>query len=312
MRQFHFGKVRNLVEASNGELIITTTDRISAFDKVWCNVKDKGKVLNKTSEWWFNRTEHIIPNHKIYVSQEIPHKMRVKKCQIFPVEVVVRGYITGTTNTSLWTVYNSGAREYCGIQFSDGLHKNQELPIPIITPTTKSEDHDEPISPAKIIERGLMTKEEWEYISKKALELFEFGQKTAIERGLILVDTKYEFGRDVKTGEILIADELHTPDSSRYWKANTYRERYANGEEPDRFDKDVIRVWLRENVENIYDDSVTAETVCVPEDVKEKVRSAYLDFYKQLTGKDLNDEIEEFNSSTQIKIPNQSDKVKIK
>lgn len=300
MRQFHFGKIRKLAEIDEKTLLITTTDRISAFDKVWCTVKDKGKVLNKTSEWWFDKTEHIIPNHKISVPSSSPRVMKVKKCKIFPVEVVVRGYITGTTNTSLWTVYDRGERIYCGIEFSDGLKKNQELPIPIVTPTTKSDDHDEPISPAQIIERGLMTEDEWNYVSQKAIELFEFGQEIAREKGLILVDTKYEFGRDVETNQIVIADELHTPDSSRYWKSDTYREKFQNGEEPDRFDKDVIRVWLRENVKNIYDDSVTAETVNIPDDVISKVRNSYLDFYKQLTGYDIDEYV---NEEEGVKIP---------
>jgi phosphoribosylaminoimidazole-succinocarboxamide synthase len=289
MQKFHYGKIRNLVEIDDYTLNISTTDRISAFDKVWCFIPDKGKVLNKTSEWWFDRTSHIIPNHKISVPKLSPRTMVVRRCKIFPVEVVVRGYITGTTNTSLWTVYNRGVRKYCGIEFSDGLRKNQELPIPIVTPTTKSDDHDEPISPAQIIERGLMTEDEWVYVSQKAIELFEFGQGVAREKGLILVDTKYEFGRDAETNQIVIADELHTPDSSRYWKLDTDRERFEKGEEPDRFDKDVIRVWLRENVENIYDDSINSETVNIPEDVKDRVRNAYLDFYRQLTGKDINE-----------------------
>ena len=175
-----------------------------------------------------------------------------KKCDVFPIEFVVRGYITGSTSTSLWTVYNNGDREYCGNELPEGLIKNQKLDQNMLTPTTKEEDHDRPISPVDIVKEGWMTKEDWEYCSQKALELFSFGQKTAAENGMILVDTKYEMGRDAD-GNIVLIDEIHTPDSSRYWISKTYHERMDSGLEPQNIDKEFLRLWFVDNCDPYND-----------------------------------------------------------
>ncbi|CAI5498876.1 unnamed protein product, partial [Closterium sp. Naga37s-1] len=191
-------------------------------------------VLNQTSAWWFEQTAPIVPN--AFLSSPDPNVTIFRKCKVFPVEFVVRGYITGTTSTSLWTVYNNGARSYCGNDLPEGLRKNDRLAANILTPTTKAVDHDEPVTPEKIASRGLMTREEFETTRDLALKLFAFGQQVAGEHGLILVDTKYEFGKD-SDGNIRLIDEVHTPDSSRYWIASTYEQRHEEGLEPQNIDK---------------------------------------------------------------------------
>ena len=222
------GKVRDQYDLGKS-LALITTDRQSAFDRVLAAIPFKGQVLNLASAWWFEETKHIIKNHVIDVAD--PNVIIAKKCKVFPIEFVVRGYITGSTSTSLWTVYNNGDREYCGNTLPEGLKKNQKLEENMLTPTTKEEDHDRPISPSDIVSENWMTQEDWDYCSKKALELFEFGQKKAAEHGMILVDTKYEMGKD-EDGNILLIDEIHTPDSSRYWIAGSYEDRIAQGKEP--------------------------------------------------------------------------------
>lgn len=272
------GKVRDLYDLGNNQILIYHSDRLSSFDKIWCEIQGKGKVLCSTSLMWFHDTSNIIPNHMIQSIYDSPF-MIVKRCNVFPIEFVVRGYITGTTNTSLWTHYSKGERIYCGVEFPDGLQKNQKLPEVVITPTTKGEI-DEPLTPSEIIERNLMTQKEWEYCSAKALELFQYGQKVANERGLILVDTKYEFGRDAETNQILLIDEIHTCDSSRYWKADTYEDRFQKGREPDRYDKDIIRTYIKSQCdpyETLPDD------LTIPESMKLKVQNAYEEFYKTLS-----------------------------
>jgi len=278
------GKVRDIYDIGYSKLLIRHSDRVSSFDKVWCNIPGKGKILNLTSGWWFDRTQHIIKNHLIRCEG---NDMIVRKCKVFPVEIVVRGYITGSTKTSLWTVYSKGDRRYCGVDFPDGLKRNQKLEKPVITPTTKSES-DEPISFEGIVERGLVNVKDLVFIYEKARELFNYGQRLASSVGLILVDTKYEFGRDVETGEILLIDEIHTCDSSRYWKASSYQERFNAQLEPDRFDKDVIRRWIKENC----DPYVTLPaSLNIPDNVKELVLRAYTDFFEILTETKLSDEM---------------------
>ncbi|XLU35790.1 hypothetical protein S245_071856, partial [Arachis hypogaea] len=227
------GKVRDIYD-SGEYLILVTTDRQSAFDRVLASIPFKGQVLNQTSLWWFERTQHITAN--AVVSTPDPNVTIAKKCSVFPVEFVARGFVTGSTDTSLWTVYNKGIRNYCGNALPDGLVKNQKLAENILTPTTKAADHDVPVTPDEIIERGLMTRADYEEVSRKALSLFEYGQRVASEHGLILVDTKYEFGK-AEDGSIMLIDEVHTPDSSRYWIANSYLERFQNGLEPENVDK---------------------------------------------------------------------------
>ena len=198
------GKVRDQY-ALGDKIALITTDRQSAFDRVLASIPFKGQVLNLTSAWWFEQTKDIIPNQVINIPD--PNITLAKNCEVFPIEFVVRGYITGSTSTSLWTVYNNGDREYCGNILSEGLVKNQKLDSNMLTPTTKEEHHDRPIAPNDIVREGWMTQTDWEYCSQKALELFEYGQKKAAENGMILVDTKYEMGKD-ENGEIVLIDEI--------------------------------------------------------------------------------------------------------
>ena len=220
------GKVRDAYFLDD-RVVMISTDRQSAFDRVLAAIPYKGAVLNSVSAWWFKKTEHLFPNHLI--STPDPNVSIVEKCDVFPVEFVVRGYITGTTETSLWTVYNNGDREYCGNNLPEGLQKNDKLDTPMLTPTTKDKVHDRPVSREEIVELGLMSSEDYAVAAKMSLDLFAFGQKTAKENGLILVDTKYELGKGA-SGEIKFVDEIHTPDSSRFWIGSSYKERIGVGD----------------------------------------------------------------------------------
>ena len=268
------GKVRDIYEMGSNKLCIVHSNRLSAFDRHVCDIPHKGNVLNLTSKYWFDATRHIVPNHMLYTEG---CTMIATKCTPFPIEVVVRGYITGNTNTSLWTHYANGSREYCGIKFSDGLIKNQKIET-VLTPTTKG-DVDEPISEEDIVTRKFMTQDEWDYVAEKALELFKFGQQIASSKGFILVDTKYEFGRD-KQGNILLIDEIHTCDSSRFWVADSYKEKFDKGEEPEKLDKDCIRDYLKKTCDPYKDE------LNFPSDhfLIDRVSDTYLNFYTQLTG----------------------------
>lgn len=240
------GKVRDLYrfqdDRCGDRLILITTDRLSAFDRILGLVPYKGQVLTQLSAWWFAQTQDIIPNHLIALPD--PNVTIARVCEPLPVEVVVRGYITGVTSTALWNQYSQGARTIYGIDFPDGLRKNDPLPEPIITPTTKARDggHDERITSAEVVEKGLVAADIWEQVSRAALALFRRGQELAQRGGLILVDTKYEFGL-APDGSVMLIDEIHTPDSSRFWIADTYEERIAAGQEPDNFDKEFIRLY---------------------------------------------------------------------
>jgi len=271
------GKVRDTYELDD-KLILITTDRQSAFDKVIAAVPYKGQVLNLTSAWWFEQTQHIVPNHLIAVPD--PNVVIAKKCRVFPIEFVVRGYITGTTSTALWTQYQKGVRNYCGVQFPEGLKKNQRLAEPVLTPTTKETEHDRPISPKEIVAEGWMTQAEWDEASAAALKLFHYGMEVAAKHGLILVDTKYEFGRDAD-GRIIILDEMHTPDSSRYWLANSYAERFAAGKEPENIDKEFLRLWFVDHCDP-YKDAVLPEA---PKDLIATLSSRYIQLYEMITQK---------------------------
>jgi len=270
------GKVRDQYELKD-RLILVTTDRQSAFDRVLASIPFKGQVLNLTSAWWFEQTKDIIPNHVIDIPD--PNVTLAKKCDVFPIEFVVRGYITGSTSTSLWTVYNNGDREYCGNTLPEGLIKNQKLESNMLTPTTKEEHHDRPISPNELVSEGWMTQEDWDYCSQKALELFAFGQQKAMENGIILVDTKYEMGRDVDENIVLI-DEIHTPDSSRYWIAETYDERMAAGQEPQNIDKEFLRLWFVENCDPYNDETLPD----APVELITELSSRYIYLYETITG----------------------------
>ncbi|HBR64595.1 MAG TPA: phosphoribosylaminoimidazolesuccinocarboxamide synthase [Dehalococcoidia bacterium] len=271
------GKVRDQYDLDD-QVALITTDRQSAFDRVLASIPFKGQVLNLTSAWWFSQTKHIIPNQVISVPD--PNVTLAKKCEVFSIEFVVRGYITGSTSTSLWTVYNNGDREYCGNILSEGLKKNQKLEANMLTPTTKEEHHDRPIAPPEIVSEGWMTQEDWDYCSQKALALFAFGQQKAAEHGLILVDTKYEMGRDTD-GTIRLIDEIHTPDSSRYWVAETYDERMSAGQEPQNIDKEFLRLWFVDNCDP-YNDKTLPDA---PDELVAELSSRYIYLYETITGK---------------------------
>ncbi len=270
------GKVRDVYDCGN-TCVIVTTDRVSAFDRVLAAIPFKGRVLNQCSAFWFEKTKHIIANHVISVSED--NITVAKKCEVLPIEFVVRGYITGTTSTALWTQYKSGVRHYCGQTFPEGLKKNQPLEKPVLTPTTKEAQHDRPISPEEIVKEGWLSQADWDYVSQKALELYTFGAALAKTRGLILVDTKYEFGRD-KDGNILLIDEVHTPDSSRYWFLASYLERFNKDEEPESFDKEFLRRWFVAHCDP-YHDKVLPKA---PDELIIELSQRYLQLYEQLTG----------------------------
>ncbi|KAK9836421.1 hypothetical protein WJX74_000107 [Apatococcus lobatus] len=270
------GKVRDMYSLDE-HLVIVTTDRQSAFDRLLAAVPYKGQVLNQTSCWWMHRTQHIVPN--ALTAEPHPNAVVMQRCQVFPVEFVVRGFITGSTSTSLWTHYKDGARSYCGNTFPDGLRKNDRLESNVVTPTTKAADHDEPISPAGIVERGLMSQAELEETMRAALKLFSFGQQEAAQRGLLLVDTKYEFGKS-PDGTMTLVDEIHTPDSSRYWLASSYEGRHAHHEEPESIDKEFLRLWFRDNCDP-YNDDVLPEA---PKELVIELARRYITLFQMITG----------------------------
>ena len=270
------GKVRDQYDLGD-KIALITTDRQSAFDRILAAIPFKGQVLNQTSAWWFDKTQNIIPNHVINLPD--PNVTLAKKCDVIPIEFVVRGYITGSTSTALWTVYNNGNREYCGNVLPEGMVKNQKLDSNMLTPTTKDEHHDRPIAPDEIVNEGWMTQKDWDFCSQKALELFAFGQKKASENGMILVDTKYEMGHD-SSGNIVLIDEIHTPDSSRYWITETYNERMAADEEPQNVDKEFLRLWFVDNCDP-YNDETLPEA---PEELVVELSSRYIYLYESITG----------------------------
>ncbi len=270
------GKVRDSY-FSKDQVIMITTDRQSAFDRVLTAIPFKGQVLNQASVWWFKKTAEIIPNYVLEVPD--PNVTIGKRCEVFPFEMVVRGYLTGSTSTSIWVNYEKGERRFGGITLLDNMKKNVLLPKNIITPSTKFEEHDRNITSQDIIGEGMASKEDWDYIGSKALELFSFGQRIAKEHGLILVDTKYEFGRD-KEGNIILIDEIHTPDSSRYWLADTYKENIAAGKEPDNIDKEFLRLWFKDHCDP-YNDKELPEA---PEDLVVELAGRYIKLYEMITG----------------------------
>jgi len=272
----YIGKVRDTFDLRDGRMVFVTSDRLSAFDRAITAVPDKGAILNGIARFWFERTADILPNHVI--SYPDPNVMIVRKLAMLPVEVVVRRYMTGTTGTSIWTKYKNGERTMYGHIFPEGMVKNQELPETIITPTTKGKS-DDPISGADIVATGLVSKDLWEKTETAALALFKRGQEIAAKQGLILVDTKYEFGTD-ENGNLTIADEIHTPDSSRYWIADTYAERFAKGEDPDGLDKEFVRKWLVDRMKDAYKDPIPQIT-----DADNNMFSRkYAELYERMTG----------------------------
>ena len=273
------GKVRVSYRLSPTERLFVTTDRLSAFDKIICSVPGKGQVLNELAAWWFTTTRDVVANHLLEVPD--PNCTIGRAANPLPVEVVVRGYITGVTSTSLWRQYADGARTIYGIDFPDGLHKNTALPDHVVTPTTKAEAgaHDEPISSDDVVARGLVDADLWRRVTTAALALFARGQQVAAAAGLILADTKYEFGTAIDDGELLLIDEVHTPDSSRYWVADSYDERLATSEEPESLDKEVVRRALLEAGYTGHGEPppLTAE-------VWQQTSARYVQAYERLTG----------------------------
>jgi phosphoribosylaminoimidazole-succinocarboxamide synthase len=279
----YYGKVRDCYDlpsdADNpARRILISSDRISAFDRILAAIPWKGQVLTQTARHWFDATADICPNHVL--SYPDPNVVIGRKLTILPVEIVVRGYLAGTTGTSILTLYKAGHRQMYGHTLPDGLRDNQPLLQAIITPTSKAFDggHDEPLTADAILAQNLLTPPQWEAVSAYALALFERGQKMAAERGLILADTKYEFGTD-PDGTIRLADEIHTPDSSRYWLASGYAAALRDGTRPPSFDKDVIRAWVAAHC-NPYKDPIPP----IPDEMVLKTSQVYIDAFEAITG----------------------------
>jgi phosphoribosylaminoimidazole-succinocarboxamide synthase len=237
------GKVRDNYVAGDGQRFIIVSDRISAFDRVLGTLPLKGQLLNFVAGWWFERTSHLVPNHVIATPD--PNVLVARECKPLPVEMVVRAYLTGTTSTSIWVHYERGQREFCGHRLPDGLRKHQKLAAPILTPSTKAAHGDHDVSAARdeILRLTGMPAADFDTAAEMAMRLFAEGQRICSERGLILVDTKYEFGKTPE-GEIVVIDEIHTPDSSRFWFATSYEERFLAGLDPESFDKEYLRRFL--------------------------------------------------------------------
>jgi phosphoribosylaminoimidazole-succinocarboxamide synthase len=272
------GKVRDNYDLPDGRRIIIATDRLSAFDRILTAIPCKGQVLTQIARFWFDATRDVCPNHVIEYPD--PNVVVCHRLAIMPVEIVVRDYLTGTTGTSIWPMYKAGQREIYGIRFPDGMREHQKLPSTIITPTTKAADgsHDEPLTPVDIISRGLLTSEQWQRVSGLALALFARGREIAGKRGLILADTKYEFGFDA-AGRILLADEIHTPDSSRYWLRDSYEHRFAAGLAPESFDKDFVRRWVTARCDP-YRDPLPE----IPREIILEAARIYIDVFETITG----------------------------
>jgi phosphoribosylaminoimidazole-succinocarboxamide synthase len=270
--------VRDNYDLPDGRRLIIATDRLSAFDINIAAIPFKGQVLTQIARYWFDRTGDICANHVIDYPD--PNVLLCKRLDILPIEIVVRDYLTGSTATSIWPMYKSGRREIYGQTLPDGLRENEKLPQTIITPTTKARDgeHDEPVTASEILERGLLTPGQWQDVSAKALALFARGRNMAAARGLILVDTKYEFGTD-GDGRILLADEIHTPDSSRYWFAGSYGQCFARGEVPESFDKDFVRRWVAARVDP-YRDPIPP----IPPEIIAEASSIYVRVFETITG----------------------------
>ncbi len=265
-----------------GQRLFVTTDRLSAFDRIIAGVPFKGQVLNQLAGWWFEQTADIVDNHVVELPD--PHVTIARDANPLPVEVVVRGHITGVTDTALWTAYARGERTIYGHDLPDGLEKNDRLPTPIITPTTKAENggHDEPITCDEVVERGLVEPALWERVQNAALAVFARGVERGNDAGLILADTKYEFGLAASgddAGNLLLIDEMHTPDSSRWWIAETYADRIAAGDEPESLDKEVVRRALA--AVDFRGDGPIPELAA---EVWTATTARYVDAYERLTG----------------------------
>lgn len=273
------GKVRESYDLPDGRRIMIATDRQSAFDQILAAVPYKGQVLTETARFWFQESDGICPNHVLFYPD--PNVIVAKKLDMLPLEIVVRDYMTGTTETSIWTMYDAGAREVYGHRLPEEMKKNQRLPKTLITPTTKGshDGHDRPISEEEILAEGLVSAELWQNLVEKSLALFKLGREVAERHGLILVDTKFEFGLD-PDGNLVIADEILTPDSSRYWIAESYNERLSGGLEPQSLDKEFLRLWISQRCDPYHDD--------IPEIPKETLlefSGKYITLFERVTGR---------------------------
>ncbi|MEK9181412.1 MAG: phosphoribosylaminoimidazolesuccinocarboxamide synthase [Patescibacteria group bacterium] len=272
----YVGKVRD-VYIQKDKVIMISTDRYSAFDRNLALIPCKGQVLTQVSKFWFKQTKDIVSNHVLDCPD--PNVVVGKKCAVLPVEMVVRGYVTGVTGTSIWTSYKEGKRDFGDFVLPDGMKKNQKLEKPVLTPTTKHETHDRNLTSKMILEEKLMSPELWQKISDIALQLFTRGQEIALEKGLILVDTKYEFGLD-DGGEVILIDEIHTPDSSRYWQANSHQDRITKGLEPENFDKEFLRLWFKDNCDPYKDEKLPE----APAEMVTELSRRYVKICEQITG----------------------------
>ena len=276
--EFYRGKVRDTYRLPDDRQVMIATDRQSAFDQVLAAVPYKGQVLNQTARFWFEATSDICPNHVI--SYPDPNVVIARHLTMLPIEMIVRDYLTGSTETSIWTMYARGGRLLYGHEFPDGLQKNQKLPDTILTPTTKAVqgERDEPITAEEIVTRNLLSQAQWDAVAEISMKLFQRGREIAARQGLILVDTKYEFGLD-GDGGIVVADELHTPDSSRFWKQANYEERLAAGQEPEGLDKEFLRLWVTARCDP-YKDPVPE----IPEETLREFSDKYIALYETVTG----------------------------
>lgn len=273
------GKVRDTFDLGR-ELVLVTTDRQSAFDRVLASIPFKGQVLNQVSAFWFENTRDIVPNHVIAVPD--PNVTVGRKGRVVPIEFVVRSYLTGSTSTSIWRNYQAGVRDYCGHTIPDGMVKNQRLERAIVTPTTKNDEHDELTSGDELVASGIVTADAWARMEETALALFARGQEIAARNGLILVDTKYELAWD-EDGELMLVDEIHTPDSSRYWLADSYAERMAAGLEPENIDKEFLRLWFVEHSDPYNDPVLPA----APPELVVELSARYARLYEMITGREF-------------------------
>jgi phosphoribosylaminoimidazole-succinocarboxamide synthase len=272
------GKVRDNYTTSDGRRYLVTTDRISAFDAVIGTLPLKGQVLQWIAAFWFDKTRELVPNHVLSVPD--PNVMEGRECEPLGVEMVVRAYLTGVTSTSIWTHYQKGQREFCGHRLPDGLRKDQELERPLLTPSSKAPKggHDVSMSREELIAAGAVTPADFDAAADMAMKLFAFGQEHCARQGLILVDTKYELGRDA-TGQLRVIDEIHTPDSSRFWFAKSYEERFAAGKPPESFDKEYVRRWLADQ-----GFSGDGKPPAIPDDVKIEAMRRYIEACETIAG----------------------------
>lgn len=272
------GKVRDNYDLAGGRRIVIATDRQSAFDQILAAVPFKGQVLTQTARFWFEATADVVANHALAYPD--PNVLIARTLRMLPVEIVVRDYLTGTTATSIWPMYERGQRQMYGLRFPDGMRRHEKLPQTVLTPTTKAEagGHDLPLGPAEVVGRGLVTDRQWQALEAAALALFARGREVAAANGLILVDTKYEFGVD-EDGVITLADEIHTPDSSRYWLASSYAERFEAGGDPESLDKDFLRRWIGARCDP-YRDPIPP----IPEETLVEFALRYITLFETVTG----------------------------